>query len=282
MYTQGESERLLGDAFRRKRQQVVIATKFGYVLPSQGRLGSRIKPLVKPVFARFRLTARQVHQRLRGAVSRQDFSPTYIARAVEDSLRRLRTDYIDLLQLHSPPLDVLQQGDFVQPLECLREQGKIRYWGVACDRTDDTLAAVQYGSIASVQIGFSALEQAALDSAFPGATARGVGIIARQVFASGLLTRRLDAFDPEQIDPDPVVADRKRHQIRQFAAIASEHCRAPDELALKFVLARPEVSAIPVGISTPAHLKATIAALEAPPLTADEQAQVLAARRPGV
>src|SRR5215475_7699449 len=58
MYTQGESERLVGEAFERDRQRVVIATKFGYVLPTQKRLGARIKPLLKPVVTRLGLTGR--------------------------------------------------------------------------------------------------------------------------------------------------------------------------------------------------------------------------------
>src|SRR5262245_23290155 len=102
MYAQGESERLLGQAFRGQRDRVVIATKFGYTLPTQKQLVSRVKPLLRPLVRRLRLRPAHVHARLRGGVSQQDFSAAYIRRAVEGSLRRLQCDYIDVYQLHDP------------------------------------------------------------------------------------------------------------------------------------------------------------------------------------
>ncbi len=238
MYTQGESERLVGEAFRNDRQRIVIATKFGYVLPTQKRLGARIKPLLKPVVARLGLTGRHVPSTFRGTVARQDFSPAYIRAAIEDSLRRLRTDYIDIYQLHSPSREVLRRAEFVEPLERFREQGKIRYWGVACEHAEDVEDCLPFAQLASIQVGFSALEQAALDTAIPEAAARGIGIISRQVYASGLLTRPLGTFAPEQIDTDPAIADQKRLQIARFASIADDGHRSPAELALKFALAQ--------------------------------------------
>src|SRR5262245_37439939 len=69
MYTQGESERLIGEALRSQRQHVVVATKFGYAVPRQKQLVSRIKPLVKPLVARLRLRRQQVPTSFRGSVS---------------------------------------------------------------------------------------------------------------------------------------------------------------------------------------------------------------------
>jgi aryl-alcohol dehydrogenase-like predicted oxidoreductase len=281
MYTQGESERLVGEAFQHNRQSVVIATKFGYVLPTQKRLGARIKPLLKPVVARLGLTSRHIPSSMRGTVARQDFSPGYVCAALEASLRRLRTDYIDIYQLHSPPPEVLRRAEFVEPLERLREQGKIRYWGVACEREEDVQDCLPFAQLASIQVGFSALEQAALDAAIPRAAARGIGIISRQAYASGLLTRPLESFTTAQLDTDPVVADRKRSQISRLATIASDRNRTPGELALKFALAQPQVSVVLLGLSREAHLQSALATLEAPDLSADEQELVLAARRPG-
>jgi aryl-alcohol dehydrogenase-like predicted oxidoreductase len=281
MYTQGESERLVGEAFRHDRQRIVIASKFGYVLPTQKALGSRIKPLLKPIVARLGLTGRHVPSALRGSVSRQDFSPSYIASAIEASLRRLRTDYIDVYQLHSPPPDVLRAGAFVETLERSREQGKIRYWGVACEHPEDVADCLAHAQIASVQVGFSALEQAALDSAIPQAARRGIGIISRQVYASGLLTRPIDAFEPCQIDDDTAVADRKREQIAALSAIAANTRRSRAELALKFALSQADVSVVLLGISRQAHLDDCLAALQTPDLTEQEQQMVMSARRPG-
>ena len=65
--------------------------------------------------------------------SAQDFSPAHLRRAVEGSLRRLGTDYLDLFQLHSPSIAVVETPDWIEVLEALKGEGKIRYYGVSCD-----------------------------------------------------------------------------------------------------------------------------------------------------
>jgi aryl-alcohol dehydrogenase-like predicted oxidoreductase len=279
MYTQGESERLVGEAFHHNRDRVVIATKFGYRSPAQKRLINQVKPFVKPLIARLGLKSQQVHPGLRGAVSQQDFSPAYITRAVEASLRRLKTDYIDVYQLHDPPVEVLEQGEFVESLELLRRQGKIRHWGVACQWQDDALVCLRYPSLTSVQVGLSVLEQAALDAAIPRAAERGTAIIARQVFASGLLTRRLDALRLDEIDADPEIAARKRDQLAAYASIAERCGRSRAEMALQFALARHGVSVVLLGISRDEQVEPTLRALQAPGLSAEEQQLLTASRR---
>jgi len=279
MYTQGESERLVGEAFHHNRDRVVIATKFGYRSPAQKRLLNHVKPFVKPLIARLGLKSQQVHAGLRGAVSQQDFSPAYIASAVEASLRRLKTDYIDVYQLHDPPVEVLEHGEFVESLELLVRQGKVRHWGVACHRQDDALVCLRYPSLASVQVGLSVLEQAALDAAIPRAAERGTAIIARQVFASGLLTRRLDALRLDEIDADPEIAARKRDQLAAYASIAEHFGRSRAEMALQFALARHGVSVVLLGISRDEQVEPTLRALQAPGLSAEEQQLLTASRR---
>jgi aryl-alcohol dehydrogenase-like predicted oxidoreductase len=281
MYTQGESERLVGEAFRHDRDRVVIASKFGYTLPAQKRLINRVKPLLKPLVARLGLKPRQVFASVRGTVSQQDFSPGYIVRAAEASLRRLNTDYIDVYQLHDPPLQILQQGDFVEALELLRQQGKIRHWGVACQQTEDALACLPYTSLTSIQVGLSVLEQAGLDAAIPRAAERGVAIIARQVFASGLLTRELNALKLDEIDGDPLIARQKYDQLVAYAAIVQRGERTPAEMALQFALATENISVVLVGISRPAQLDAGLRALTTAKLSADELHLLTASRRPG-
>jgi aryl-alcohol dehydrogenase-like predicted oxidoreductase len=281
MYAQGESERLVGEAFRQNRDRVVIASKFGYKLPPQKQLTDRVKPLLKPLIGRLGLKSHQLHSGLRGTVSQQDFSPSYITRAVEASLRRLKSDYLDIYQLHDPPIDVLERGEFVEALELLRQQGKVRYWGVACQGADDALASLQYPALAAIQVGFSALEQAALDAAIPRAAARGVGIIARQVFASGLLTRRLERLTLDDIDGDADIARRKRDQLIAYASIADRCGRNPAELALQFALTSREISVVLLGISQVVQLDASLHALRATQLSVEERQWITASRRPG-
>jgi aryl-alcohol dehydrogenase-like predicted oxidoreductase len=281
LYSQGESERLIGEAFAGRRQRVIIATKFGYVLPTQKQLVQRIKPLLRPVVARLRLRAAHISTRVRGSLSQQDFSPAYIRAAAEASLRRLRTDYIDVYQLHDPPLEVLARGEFVDALERLRNEGKIRFWGVAGQQPEHALAAVRLPHIDSVQLGLSALEQAALDEAIPAGAEQRVAIIARQPFASGLLTRPLDALRLEDIDDEPDVAARKRKQLATYAEIAQRSGRSRMEMALQFSLANTHVSAIVVGLSRPDQLEAALRALDARPLSGEEYQALIAARRSG-
>jgi aryl-alcohol dehydrogenase-like predicted oxidoreductase len=281
MYTQGESERLVGEAFHRQRDRVVIATKFGYKLPAQKQLVNRFKPLLKPLIARLGLRPRQIHAGLRGPVSQQDFSPRYIFNAVEASLRRLKTEYIDVYQLHDPSVEVLERGEFVEPLELLRQQGKIRYWGVACQDSEHVLACLQHPTLASVQVGLSVLEQAALDTAIPSATKRGAAIILRQVFASGLLTRPIGSLRLDEIDYDPEVAARKREQLAAYAAIADECGRSRAELALQFALARHDASVVLLGISRAEQFQAALQALQAPEISAEEHKLLTASSRPG-
>jgi len=282
MYTQGESERLIGEAFRRDRHRVIIATKFGFKLPAQKHIISRIKPLVKPLVVHLGLKPRHVHATVRGTVSQQDFSRQYIFEAVESSLRRLQTEYIDIYQLHSPPTDVLQRAEFVEALESLRAQGKIRYWGVACEHADDVLTSLRFAGLSTVQVGLSALEQAALDSAIPRAAEEGVGIIARQVYASGLLTRPVDRLPAaHEIDADPVVGERKLAQIERFGALALEHRRDRAELALQFALSVREIATVLLGVSRREQLDASLHALQSATLRPDEYRLILNTRRVG-
>lgn len=282
MYTQGESERLVGEALQDVRGEVIIASKFGYQLPRQKQLVARIKPLVKPFVTRLGLTARRTHAGVRGSVSRQDFSSAYIRTAVEASLRRLRTDYIDIYQLHDPSVGVLQAGEFEETLEELKRQGKIRHWGVACQRPEEAEVALRYNSLGSIQLGLSVLEQAALDTAIPNAGKLGIGVIARQVFASGLLTRPVDQLALDHIDVDYVQAVHKRDQLATYAGIAKQFGRGAAEMALQFDLTRDEVAVVLLGIYRSSQLETAMAALHAPALSAEERQQLIACRRPEV
>ena len=102
IYSQGESEILIGKAFRKTRDKVFIATKGGYCLPGRKKLIQFIKPFAKPLVRAIGLRRSAVPAALSGTIS-QDFSPGYLRKAVEASLRRLRSDHIDLYQIHSPP-----------------------------------------------------------------------------------------------------------------------------------------------------------------------------------
>jgi aryl-alcohol dehydrogenase-like predicted oxidoreductase len=248
MYAQGDSERLLGDVFRHDREKIVIASKVGYRFPSRRGLISRVKPLVQPLMSRLGLKRQRLPRRMVTTVSAQEFSPEYITRMVEGSLSRLRSDYLDLYQLHSPPPEVLEHGEFVDTMEQLKQKGKIRYWGIACERPEDVLVCLGYAGLDSVQISLSLLHEDALEAAIPRASAQGIGVIARQVFASGLLARP----DDREID------DPRRVQIAQYHWAAQQRGCTVAEMALAFVLGQPGVSVAVLGMHQTAHLEAAL------------------------
>ncbi len=267
MYCQGESEQLLGQAFRHKRDKVVIASKAGYCLPAQRKLASRVKPLIKPLIQRLGLKRQYIPAGIRGTLS-QDFSSAYLLKAVEDSLRRLNTDYLDLYQLHSPPAAVLEDGAFLEPLEKLKNQGKIRYYGVSCESTDDALICLRYAGISALQIRLNLLDQSALGRAVPEARDRGIALIARECFAGGLLAKPADALNLETIIPDDAERKKRQQQIMEYHRIAEREERSVPQMAFQFVRDTPGISVSLLGMRTAEHLSSNMQLVEATPNSA--------------
>jgi aryl-alcohol dehydrogenase-like predicted oxidoreductase len=156
LYGYGHSEQLLGEVLHDIRHEIVIASKVGFV---------------------------------HGA-SEQDFSPSAIIRSVEASMKRLRTDYIDLYQLHSPSLDTLDEEEEIIPtLQDLVCQGKIRAYGISVRSPEDAYKAVEGYEFQTVQVNFSLVDQRALElGLFNLCLDRNVGVIARTPLCFGFLT----------------------------------------------------------------------------------------------
>jgi len=188
MYSQGESEMLIGRAFRRRRQDVIIASKVGYCLPAQRQLIARVKPFVRPLIKLLGIKRERLPASVRGELA-QDFSPDYILKAVEASLRRLKTDYLDVLQLHSPPAEIVQRGAWQQSIEKLKRSGKVRFFGISCDTLEAADAALGVADISSIQVVVSLIEQRFAEQIVPRAQQRGVAVIARECLANGLLVK---------------------------------------------------------------------------------------------
>ena len=156
-YGFGRSESLLGIVLSRKREDVVLATKVGVVRNSTGEL-------------------------------RKDFSKQHIFVAVDGSLKRLRSDYIDLYQVHNPTIDDLRREEIQDAMERLQDNGKIRFWGVSVSNPEEGLEVVRRGWGNTLQVLYNILNQAPAQELFPIAKEKGYGIIARVPLASGLLT----------------------------------------------------------------------------------------------
>ncbi|HTO97148.1 MAG TPA: aldo/keto reductase [Myxococcales bacterium] len=253
MYSQGESESLLGRAFQGRRERVILASKAGYRLPAQRRLAARLKPLLRPVIRALGLRRESLPAAVRGEPT-QDFSPAYLAAAVEGSLRRLRTDRLDLFQLHSPPAAVVERGEWVQALEALRQQGKIRYWGVSCDTPEAARAALRIPGLSSLQLPLNLFERGMLP-AIASAREKGVPVIVRETLANGLLAR---SSDPADLGPWCRTAEEAAARASQLAsfreAAAARGCTLA-QLALRDAMEVAGVAVTLVGARTRAQIE---------------------------
>ena len=266
MYAQGESESLIGTAFRGRRDQVILATKGGYNIPTRRNVLRRLKPLLRPIVQALGLKRARLPAGLAGSLS-QDFSAAYLTKALEASLRRLKTDYIDLYQLHSPSIPLMQSPAFVEALETLeksKQQGKIRFYGVATEWPEDAPFCVSAPGISSVQLGFGLLDLDPLElGTLNSAQTRGLAIIARGCFGGGLLKEELDAAELQRLTP-------KWQRILALRAVSSGMGRPLLDAALQFCRGTSAVSVTLLGMRTEAHLHDNLRFMNALRLTPEE------------
>ncbi|HEY7352900.1 MAG TPA: aldo/keto reductase [Terriglobales bacterium] len=158
VYGNGRSERLIARLKKQRKEEIIVATKAGRRLAKQTVEG----------YSRENLTS-----------------------WINDSLRNLEMDSLDLLQLHCPSTDAYYHPEIFGILDDLVKTGKIRYYGVSVERVEEALKAIEYPAVQSVQIIFNCFRQRPAELFFPEAIRRRVGILARVPLASGLLTGKL-------------------------------------------------------------------------------------------
>jgi aryl-alcohol dehydrogenase-like predicted oxidoreductase len=121
----------------------------------------------------------------------ESYTKETLSAAVEQSLVNLQTDALDLLQLHCPPTPVYYMPEVFEILDGLVAAGKLRRYGVSVEKVEEGLKAIEYPSVASVQIIFNIFRQRPARLFFSEARKRGVAVIVRVPLASGLLTGKL-------------------------------------------------------------------------------------------
>jgi aryl-alcohol dehydrogenase-like predicted oxidoreductase len=269
MYAQGESEILIGKAFRNSRAKVFIASKGGYRLPVGKKLIQLIKPLAKPIARALGLKRAPMPLSAAGPIG-QDFSPMYLRKAAEASLRRLQSDYIDLYQLHSPSRETLTSAQFqdaLGTLALLKAEGKIRHYGIALDLADDARHCLDFEGLASLQMPFGLLDMEASEGVFESVSKRGLGIIARACFGGGGLKASLTEAELRATEP-------KWERVLKIRMIAEKFGRSPLEAALQFSLREPHIGVNILGMRTPAHVATNLQYYSSRPLS-DEELQKL-------
>lgn len=254
IYSQGESEALIGRVLRHEREKVIIATKAGYRLPTQRRLAGRIKPLIRPLIRLLKVRRDRLPAAVRGSLS-QDFSPAYLRKAVEASLRRLKTDYIDLLQLHSPSAEALGKEAWTDALDALKRAGKLRYYGVSCDDEPAGLAALSFPGISSLQVRLSLIDEDAAATLIPRAQARGIGVIARECLANGLLVKPADQVDLAKYCASSEEAAIREQQLAALRVRADREGVSLAGLAMRYAGGVAGVSVVLLGASSTRQLE---------------------------
>jgi len=187
-----------------------------------------------------------------------DYSQKHILGACEESLRRLQRDVIDYYQLHSARLQHLQQGECIEAMQSLQQQGKIRYWGLSLNTfepgTDaDFLTNNNLGN--GFQLALNILNQRALDLVKQ-ASRKGYGIIARMPLQFGLLTGKFDqgtsfaVNDHRKNRLTETVIEVANSALEPVWELCKKYNCTKTQLALSYILSYPEVSTIIPGIRT--------------------------------
>jgi aryl-alcohol dehydrogenase-like predicted oxidoreductase len=180
-------------------------------------------------------------------------------RGLHESLRRLRTDHIDVMQLHNPKVEQCKTGDLVRVLEDMRKEGTVRWIG--CSSTlPDILAYIEWGVFDTFQVPYSALERQHEDI-IRRAALSGAGVIVRGGVARG----------------EPEAGLGTEDLWNKFAAAGLDELRDPDEsrtaFLLRFTLSHPDISTAIVGTLSPEHLVENISAVMRGPLSNDTYAE---------
>ncbi len=255
VYGDGRSERLVGQVRRDRKEQIVVATK----------AGRRLSPHTA-----------------------DGYNAANLTRFIEDSLRNLATDCLDLLQLHCPPTEVYYRPEVFGALDDLARAGKIRYYGVSVQTVEEALKAIEFPNVQTVQIIFNCFRCRPAELFFPEARRRRVGILARVPLASGMLTGKLardsqfapddhrnfnrhgEAFDVGEtfsgVDYDAALGavETIRHLLPVGTAMA--------QFALRWILMFDAVTCAIPGGKRPAQVGENCAASGLPPLTDEAMA----------
>jgi aryl-alcohol dehydrogenase-like predicted oxidoreductase len=257
-YGRGANEELVGRVLGPHRDEVVIATKFGYELGSGRRDHSEGE---RP----------------------QRWDASFVREQLEASLRRLGTDRVDLYQLHNPRMDAVESDETFEALEALRAEGKLRHYGIALGPAigwrEEGLRAIAEREITAVQTVYNLLEQDPGRDLMEAADEHGVGVMARVPTSSGLLD---DNLTPETTFGE---GDHRRHRPHEWLVEGLQRIErirflcGPDsgrtmpQAALRFILDSGITTVIPT-ITSSAELREYASASDVPELSAEELAKV--------
>jgi aryl-alcohol dehydrogenase-like predicted oxidoreductase len=221
----GEGEDQIGRAVARRRAEFYLATKCGHAA---------------------------------GDLTGRDWDPKLVARSIDRSLKRLRTDRVDLMQLHSCEAATIRDGRVIEVLKQARGAGKIRFLGYSGDG-EDALCAVESGEFDTLQISVNIADQEAIDLVLPKAVARGMGVIVKRPIANA-------AWRDARRSADPYARPYYLRLQKLGYELLSGDVKESIATALRFTLSTPGVTTAIVGTSKPGRWHENAAIAHAGPL----------------
>ncbi|SFM19682.1 Predicted oxidoreductase [Gracilibacillus orientalis] len=253
VYGDGHSEELLAKATKGKEDKIHIATKF--------------------------CRAGDVHDH-------KTYSEKSVTNYVENSLKRLQREQLDLVQIHCPPIEIIRDGAVFEVLDKLQQQGKIRHYGVSVETVEEGLLAMENPNVAALQVIFNIFRQKPITELFPIAQEKNVGILARVPLASGLLTGKFSAAHQFEDDDHRkfnqngeafnvgetfagLAFDKGVDLSKQLEWIAEDRGNMT-RAALKWILSHEAISSVIPGFKTVKQVEDNLAAVDVPEFSEQE------------
>ena len=232
----GNSEQIIGKAFKNRRNEIVLCTKCRHLKDNNGELpkGAEIDKIIINSF--------------------------------NESLDALKTDFIDVLMLHQVDNEILENREIADTFLKLKREGRIKATGISTYTIEETKKAIDLGIWDVIQLPFNLMDQRQA-SLFEQARQKGVGIVVRSILLKGLLSDRGKNLHP-------ALKDVEKH-IEKFDVFLDRISLSLPELAIKFGLSYPEVSAVLVGLDKMAYLKQTLKAANGIYLNEEELERVI-------
>jgi aryl-alcohol dehydrogenase-like predicted oxidoreductase len=220
----GLSEDFVGRSIPNRRDEYVLASKAGHYIPrNEG----------------------------------EDWTYELIIESIERSLTLMKTDHLDLIQLHSCSVEILEKGDVIRAIQDAKQSGKVNHIGYSGDN-ENAKWAVDSGLFETLQTSYSLVDQGARSNLFPGVVEQGMGLIIKRPIGNAVWGR---ATDPNPYHHMPTSYTEEYFRRAGLMAGSGAVEDVPDsaiELAMGFTLSRPEVSTVIVGTLNPTHLASNV------------------------
>jgi aryl-alcohol dehydrogenase-like predicted oxidoreductase len=248
-YGDGRSERIIGKLLKERSEEIIVATK---TPPHHG-------PWPPSPYCK----------------SEERYSESYLRKNIEERLKNLGTECIDVLQLHTWTRAWNHNPVPFEILKKLREEGKIRFIGISTPEDDQNavIDLMQNGSVDVVQVIYNIFEQEPVAELLPQALEHQIGIIVRVVFDEGALTGKFShktVFANDDFRNNYFAGDRLQRTVQQVARIEQEikdSGLSMPQVALRFALDHPAVSTVIPGIRNISQAEKNVSVSDLPPLS---------------